>query len=305
MLDAERKALLEAAATLFGFDSESEIDELERGSARNFSITDRDAKAHIRLYNEQHPLLERLIFEVELLAHLADRGVNVARPWLSVEGRYVEWCDIADVGRPLIVSDLLPGTPPQSFDSALAEAFGRLVAALHVGADEATWPGLPDQLDFEELSGKPTQAILFGRVPTDVASMVASTSEDVESRLALLQGPQSWGVIHADLHAGNVLVADGVPSLIDFGSAGVGPRAYDLALAWLTLQPFGWAEFVRGYSDVRPIEEAELNSVRPLAKARMIRDCAMCLDTRTHQPGGVWSYDALMAMCHSIDTLAV
>ena len=54
----------------------------------------------------------------------------------------------------------------------------------------------------------------------------------LHSRLeALGKGPGIYSMIHADLHAGNVLVDDGKLQVIDLDDAGFGFHAYDLAVA--------------------------------------------------------------------------
>jgi Ser/Thr protein kinase RdoA (MazF antagonist) len=58
--------------------------------------------------------------------------------------------------------------------------------------------------------------------------MAAQVVED--ALLDLDMGPDSFGVIHADLHVGNLVLSEGRLVLIDFGDCGHGFYLYDLAI---------------------------------------------------------------------------
>lgn len=78
----------------------------------------------------------------------------------------------------------------------------------------------------------------------------------------------NYGVIHADLHLGNVLVQDGKIAIMDFEQVGRGHYLYDLTVLWTELQdeptdftPL-WQSFVAGYAEVADLpftHEEELN----------------------------------------------
>ena len=78
----------------------------------------------------------------------------------------------------------------------------------------------------------------------------------------------NYGVIHADLHLGNVLVQDGEISIMDFEQLGRGHYRYDLTVMWTELldEPADfaplWQSFVAGYTEVAEVpfsQEAALN----------------------------------------------
>jgi len=60
---------------------------------------------------------------------------------------------------------------------------------------------------------------------------------------ALGKGRATWGLIHADLHAGNVLTHDGVMGAIDFDDCGSGWYGYEFAVA--VGPPFDMVDFER------------------------------------------------------------
>ena len=79
---------------------------------------------------------------------------------------------------------------------------------------------------------------------------------------ALPQGPAVFGMIHADLHPGNLLVRGDDLAIIDFDDAAFGWRMYDIAVALTHQQAApGFAAvrdaFLAGYREVRDLPETE------------------------------------------------
>ncbi|WP_238655389.1 phosphotransferase enzyme family protein [Paenibacillus piscarius] len=71
---------------------------------------------------------------------------------------------------------------------------------------------------------------------------------------AMTPHPVNYGLIHGDLHFGNVVFADGQPRAIDFGLCGYGFYLYDLAAALLELSAEQRRILIRGYSSIRALE---------------------------------------------------
>ncbi|MGG1664087.1 phosphotransferase enzyme family protein [Brevibacillus sp. NRS-1366] len=67
------------------------------------------------------------------------------------------------------------------------------------------------------------------------------------------QTDQNYGLIHADLHSGNVVFCDEQPHLIDFGRCGYGYYLYDMASALLELSPQHRQLFIQGYESVKSL----------------------------------------------------
>jgi Ser/Thr protein kinase RdoA (MazF antagonist) len=73
--------------------------------------------------------------------------------------------------------------------------------------------------------------------------------------------PQTWSLIHADMHPGNILVADERLAIIDFDDAGFGWHHYDIAVALINQrakpdEALVEDAFLRGYRTVRPLSQA-------------------------------------------------
>lgn len=65
---------------------------------------------------------------------------------------------------------------------------------------------------------------------------------------------QNYGLIHGDLHTGNIVFNDEQPYPIDFGRCGYGYYLYDMAGLLLELNPKQRGMFIQGYESVRQLE---------------------------------------------------
>lgn len=125
---------------------------------------------------------------------------------------------------------------------------GRLHRASRNGAGSAGIDAFDPLRDVDEqlatarLSGDESELLATAR--TDVARRWV---EDVDG-----VGGHPWGIVHGDLHAGNVLLTRRGPVLADLELAGVGPVAYDLAAPVVAVLRYGasaatLADYARSY----------------------------------------------------------
>jgi Ser/Thr protein kinase RdoA (MazF antagonist) len=88
--------------------------------------------------------------------------------------------------------------------------------------------------------------------------------------------PDAIGLIHSDLHLGNVLFYDGEARAIDFDDCGFGYWAYDFAAplvdSWHGEQFDGFRDaLLDGYSRVRQVPEGQVGHLDTLIAARIAR----------------------------------
>ncbi|MEY8745485.1 phosphotransferase enzyme family protein [Paenibacillus tundrae] len=89
----------------------------------------------------------------------------------------------------------------------------------------------------------------------DAAEKVVST---------LVRMPRSranYGMIHGDLHIGNIIIHNDQPQPIDFGRCGYGHYLYDVASTLLGLHVPQRISFIEGYEHVRPLKKGDLQDV--------------------------------------------
>lgn len=91
---------------------------------------------------------------------------------------------------------------------------------------------------------------------------------------SLPQTPETFGLIHSDLHVGNVLVEDGHLNVIDFDDTGFGFLYYDFgaALGFHLLEPLYQPireALLAGYEEVRPLPPNTRELLNAFIKIRM------------------------------------
>jgi Ser/Thr protein kinase RdoA (MazF antagonist) len=172
------------------------------------------------------------------------------------------------------ISDRRGGRAPDELDDALLRRLGRLVARVHnVGARRPA-PQRP-RLDADHYVRRNLSWLReHDALPHAVRDRYVEAAESV----AAIAERRMEGVptlrIHADLHLGNVLLRDGLLTLLDFDDFVTGPAAQDL---WLALPGRGaeterqCAVFLEGYSELREFDRSTLALIEPLRALRMIR----------------------------------
>ncbi|MBS0660015.1 MAG: phosphotransferase [Verrucomicrobia bacterium] len=110
------------------------------------------------------------------------------------------------------------------------------------------------------------------------------------------------GLIHADLHPGNVVWSelDPRPGLIDFGRCGFGPLVLDLAMAQHYVTPELGAALFAGYAAGASLSESEIAALPALRLLAWIENLAVLADFE-HERSAV-AHD-LAALCEAAGTL--
>lgn len=169
------------------------------------------------------------------------------------------------------------------------ELVGRMTARLH---NDSARLAVPDwflrntvdrvDADYEEsVAGILTRERSPDATPTarGVVRRARAAAEE------LGEGPEAFGVIHADIHQWNYLFREGEIELIDFDDSGWGHYLYDLAVTsqQLVHMPDGprlQAALFRGYRQVRDLSTGEEALVETFRMLREIQDLAWLLERR-------------------------
>lgn len=230
----------------------------------------------LRLHRPGYHSLEELDSERIWLAALSRAGISVPEPAAAPDGRFfvpvtVAEGDVRFAGLTRwrdgeVMADLQStlDVPP-----SIREPFAQLGELMgHMHGQAAGWEApagfVRQRLDADGLLGDDPFWGRFWEVDelTDDQKQHLSRAREL-ARIRLLEygePAETFSVIHADLHLGNLLVdAAGRLSVIDFDDAGYGWHQYDMAVALL---------HVRGTPDADAAEEAFVEAyrrVRPLA----------------------------------------
>ncbi|MEO2258388.1 phosphotransferase [Paenibacillus amylolyticus] len=83
----------------------------------------------------------------------------------------------------------------------------------------------------------------------------------------------NYGLIHADLHTGNMVFEDNQPYPIDFGRCGYGYYLYDMAGTILELWPKHRWMLIQGYESIRKLETNYIRDLECFFVMFMIENC--------------------------------
>jgi Ser/Thr protein kinase RdoA (MazF antagonist) len=183
------------------------------------------------------------------------------------------------------------------------ERLGALVARTHLQSEAWTPPSgfTRIRLDAEGLMGPAPRWGPFwdhSALTAGDRRLVLAARETLYARLSVLsQDPANFGMIHADLHPGNLLVREDGLAIIDFDDAAFGWRMYDIAVA-LTHQQTALDfthvrdAFLTGYRAVCDLPEAE---AARLPLFLLVRDLAQLgwLHERPEIQTGDWLLDRI------------
>ena len=227
-----------------------------------------------------------VLFELDVVAHLARRGVAVARPLATRAGVVVHELLAPEGTRQAVLYGRAPGRPftwPFYRDAAESGLLGGALAAIHNASDDFVSAHPRPQLDLDLLLEQPLAVIrpFLADRPEDWAYLLA-----LAARLrAYLTHPDAraldWGLCHGDFHSGNAFIADGHSvAVFDFDACGLGWRAGDLARVHRPMTEQDetiWAAFLEGYTDRRPLHRRELAAILAFVPLGVYREMGLKL----------------------------
>lgn len=256
--------------------------------SENFSYrvkTDSGSSYVLRLHRPSYHNLAELESEQLWTEALLDAGIDVPialrtndyRRYCRVKcpdgWRYagmLEWVEGS------LLWDVLPDSESDSKPSFQIKdplrLLGRLIAVLH---DHALYWEVPEHFKRHSLNveGFVGESPFWGRfwetpeLDKSHQSNLLSMRKSIEEILVEYEASSGpYSLIHADLHASNVVVQGPRLHIIDFDDSGFGWHAYDLAVALHNLRDSSQysackSSLLNGYSDVRPISAKEIEMI--------------------------------------------
>lgn len=212
----------------------------------------------------------------------------VPRPLRTTSGEHFALAQVAGLDEPLRASVLhwLAGDSlsPEAMTPHHAGQLGRFLAELHrFSAIFRPGPGFArPRLDWEGLFGAQSQynpgagARIFTPEHITVFDAVADRVRVTMNTLG--QSPASFGLIHGDFIAKNILFRGETICALDFDTSSYGYYLYDLApllLQWSALKPYETlkAALWAGYTAVRPLPDEQQSHVETFVAARHVASC--------------------------------
>jgi homoserine kinase type II len=244
------------------------------------TLDDKGTTRHWVLTLFERLSFEQLPFYLELMRHLAQRGIPVPMPQADAAGALVHTLR----GKPAALVDRLPGGHQLAPDADHCAQVGEMLARMHLaGRDFA-----PAQPNLRGL------AWWAQTVPQVLPHVSANEREMLQCELVFQQqlaasaayATLPRGPIHADLFRDNVMFEPGAVGherlcgFFDFYFAGVDALLFDIAVClndWcIDLTSGALAEdraqaFVAAYADVRALESTERRLLPALMRAAAFR----------------------------------
>jgi Ser/Thr protein kinase RdoA (MazF antagonist) len=281
--EAGRVFMPAALEALKAFPIEPEAPELVALSENvTFRVTDRrDGGAYVlRLHRPGYHTPAELDSERIWTRALAAAGIAVPVPLTTRDGGDYVGVSVASLGQRRqagmtrwIEGELLSDVLRRSGDVAVSEHYfeqlGAIEAAMH--NQSSSWCPPPafrrHAVDADGLMGDAPFWGPFWDHPAfspDERRLVVETRNRIRSTTRRLgRDPSVYGVIHADLHPGNLLVKDDRLTVIDFDDTAFGWHVYDIAVGLFFHQTSPLFEairsaFIRGYRARRQITDDAL-----------------------------------------------
>jgi len=229
-----------------------------------------------------------LPFFINLMGHLADRGLNCPRPVPTRDGGTLTELN----GRPAAIVTFLDGVWRRRIQPVCCRALGEATAELHLAGRD--FPMMRENdlsvsgwRPLLEGCGMRSDAIyhgLYNSLNTELSMLEESWPDDLPT-----------GVIHADLFPDNVFfLGDKVSGIIDFYFACTDALVYDLAIclnAWCFENDGSFnitkaMNLLAGYQTRRELTAAERQAIPVLARGAALRFLLTRLYDWLHHPEG-------------------
>jgi Ser/Thr protein kinase RdoA (MazF antagonist) len=237
-----------------------------------------------------------LLFEMELLDQLATAGRSVSHPYPRRRGDLLGSLLAPEGERHYALLSFAAG-PSLSERPAPIErlaALGSEIAWMHAAMDRFRSDHSRYHLDLSILLDMPLAAVEPYVSEGGKARYIelCELAERLRSYVSALElSPEAYGLIHADLHDGNINVAPtGDLVFFDFDHCGFGWRGYELATFYRGAdapesERANWSALLEGYERVRPLDAGERAALPVFAACRgfwNIGDWTLAVDRNGH-----------------------
>lgn len=215
---------LQRAAALYGVEAAS-LRELGAFASDVYAFDGPQGPGILKVMAPGHRSPQQVQAEVDWLLALTGSGVSVAPPLRNRAGGWVE--ELEPYGAVVVAYHRVAGEATRASDwtDELIASWGELLGRLQSHARRWSPPG--------PLRHRLLEASHVGALDAFADSdpeFHAAASELLGRATPLLDGSGDSGLVHADLHHGNLLLHEGRWTAIDFDDCGYASYAFDLAM---------------------------------------------------------------------------
>lgn len=254
--------------------------QLIKGTVRaTYEVTDNRQKYVLCIYRHGDRTVGEIQAEIQFIEHLSAHGLLVPLAQKQLNGETILAISAPEGERFAVLFTYIPGQQlSKQPDVAIIEQLGRVLANLHLAADELS----------NHLNRPLTDFTLVERAVEIFASAAPERTDDIgylrgvvaalRPRFANLSTEKpAYGLIHGDVIPSNIQVSENGRQLglLDFDFCGYGWRMVDIAtfLAEVDYWKMGDAvgsAFLEGYASVQPISEEAYHTIPVMQIARMV-----------------------------------
>ncbi len=308
---------LGAALPRWDVSPDTKLDLLTISENATFRATDTGTGGDLvfRVHRPDYHTRAEILSELAWIEALRGEGVvNTPRPIPLRDGGLI--ADMEDDGptRHVVAFEFLPGKEPSEEDN-LADWFkelGTIHARLHTHARHWARPeGFTRKVwNFESTLGdRPLWGDFRAGLGLDAQgrALLERTAGVLKAKLAPLEVPEDFGLIHADLRLANLLVDKDKLALIDFDDCGFSWFLYDFAAAisFIEHEPYvpelreSWLQGYARIAAVPPDAEARLDLFVMLRRILLTAWIASHAETPTAQSMGVPYTEGTVALAEA------
>ncbi|MFJ5965892.1 phosphotransferase enzyme family protein [Bacillus sp. NPDC093026] len=223
-----------------------------------------------------------ILGEMDWIRYLSRRGLAVAKPISSIDGRDVEMVSDQAGGAFLLrVYEKAPGRKVEEVDwnDKLFYALGKYIGRMHqlTKSYQLSDPRYKRQEWDEE-----EQLKLRKYVPADQTLVFEQTDQLMEKLAKLPKDQDSYGLVHADLHHGNFHWDQGKITTFDFDDIGYNWFINDISILlynvlWYPVIPYDdkaaftaefMGHFLKGYRKENELDDAWLKTIPDFLRLR-------------------------------------
>ena len=275
--------MLKLVNTHYSLGEAQYCDLIRRGFNDHYLVEFEETKYIFRVYLKKYYIEspDAFQFELDLLEHLHQAGVPVAHALRKTDGELLGFTSTALGERAFALFSYAAGeevTHDELMTLGRSFQLGKTMARLHLAANSFKSNHKRYHLDLNYLVDEPLR--LMAQQEDESSSVLAQEEYErnretlaslqpidslVHTVMALETSNDEFGIIHGDLHPGNVRFEGDQVTFFDFDHCAYGWRAYDLGpMSFLPEAKF--EKVMEGYESVRPLSEGERSSLPAFCK---------------------------------------
>ena len=266
---------------LDGYHFETEIvscEFLTRGLNDSYVVTTQNEKYIFRVYRHNWRSKSDILFEMDALNWLKEKGLFVSAPVKTTQGNWTIDIQAPEGIRYGGLFTYSPGDRPE-INEENCGILGRSLAELHhkssslVSSHERSF-----ELDINHLLAEPVSTLL-PLLDKHLQPDQVDTFNGITAKLEKMirERKLEYGFCHGDFHNFNMHLKKQQLEVFDFDCCGFGYRAYDIAVFWWnlknnyrTVEKACWNAFLNGYLSQRNMSEEDISSLPYFISVRRI-----------------------------------